>query len=85
LIEACSSGPYLELFARGSRLNWSCWGNQSEDYFPEWETYKNHSQNGKKGSKIVIPNGHLVKSVAELTLFEDKKRYKKPSISKETD
>ena len=85
LIEACSSGPYLELFARGSRPKWICWGNQSEDYFPEWETYKNHSQNGKNGSKIVIPNGHLLKPIEELTLFEGKKRYKKPPIIKETD
>lgn len=45
LIESCSNGPYLELFARGTRPNWYCWGNQAEDYFPEWDTYKNHSQN----------------------------------------
>lgn len=44
LIESCSPGPYLELFARGSRLNWTCWGNQADEYFPDWETYKNHSQ-----------------------------------------
>jgi len=44
LIESCSPGPYLELFARGSRINWTCWGNQSEEYYPDWETYKNHSQ-----------------------------------------
>ncbi len=22
----------------------SCWGNQAGDYFPDWNTYKNHSQ-----------------------------------------
>ena len=44
LIESCSPGPYLELFARGSRPNWTCWGNQADKYFPDWETYKNHSQ-----------------------------------------
>ena len=47
LIEACSWGPFLEMFARGSRENWKCWGNQASEYFPEWETYKNHSQNHK--------------------------------------
>ena len=26
LIEACSPGPYLELFARGTRDNWTGWG-----------------------------------------------------------
>lgn len=47
LIESCSPGPYLELFARGSRPGWTCWGNQAETYFPDWETYKNHSQKEK--------------------------------------
>jgi N6-adenosine-specific RNA methylase IME4 len=44
IIEACSPGPYLELFARGSRPNWTVWGNESEDYYPSWPTYANHSQ-----------------------------------------
>jgi N6-adenosine-specific RNA methylase IME4 len=44
LIESCSKGPYLEMFARGSRPNWFCWGNQAEDYSPDWDTYSNHSQ-----------------------------------------
>jgi N6-adenosine-specific RNA methylase IME4 len=39
LIEACSSGPYLELFARGEREGWSVWGNQAnETYRPTWRT-----------------------------------------------
>jgi len=44
LIEGCSLGPRLELFARGPRLGWTVWGNQSEDYTPSWPTYANHSQ-----------------------------------------
>lgn len=44
LIEACSPGDYLEMFARGSRQGWVSWGNQSEEYFPDWPTYSNHSQ-----------------------------------------
>lgn len=49
LIESCSWGPFLEMFARGNRPGWDCWGNQAdENYFPEWDTYKNHSQNGKE-------------------------------------
>jgi N6-adenosine-specific RNA methylase IME4 len=43
LIEACSSGPYLELFARGGRPGWSAWGNQADAYEPTWDTYSNHS------------------------------------------
>lgn len=44
IIEACSPGPYLELFARGPRRGWTVWGNQSENYYPTWATYGNHSQ-----------------------------------------
>ncbi len=40
IIEACSPGPYLELFARGqTRAIWNVWGNQSEAYEPTWPTY----------------------------------------------
>jgi len=45
IIEACSPGPYLELFARGDRNGWFGWGNQAdESYEPTWKTYANHSQ-----------------------------------------
>jgi N6-adenosine-specific RNA methylase IME4 len=44
IIEDCSPGPRLELFARGPRLGWTVWGNQSDDYVPDWPTYANHSQ-----------------------------------------
>ena len=27
LVESCSPGPYLEIFARGKREGWSCWGS----------------------------------------------------------
>lgn len=51
LIESCSPGPFLELFARGVRVGWDCWGNQADkDYTPTWETYANHSQ-AASGSK----------------------------------
>ncbi|MBN2317029.1 MAG: hypothetical protein JXM79_24090 [Sedimentisphaerales bacterium] len=44
IIEACSPGPYIELFARGMKSGWEQWGNEVEDYYPSWSTYKNHSQ-----------------------------------------
>jgi len=43
LIQDCSSGPRLELFARGPRKGWTVWGNQAEEYRPTWDTYANHS------------------------------------------
>ena len=47
LIEDCSPGPYLELFARGRREGWDMWGSQANaDYEPTWNTYKNHTRKG---------------------------------------
>ena len=47
VIEACSPGPFLELFARGDRPKWTSWGNQAdESYTPTWKTYSNHSRSG---------------------------------------
>ncbi len=44
LIEGCSWGPYLELFGRGVRRDWTVWGNQAdEDYRPDWKTYAYNS------------------------------------------
>ena len=48
IIEACSPGPYLELFARGKfNKKWFVWGDQSDEYEPNWPTYANHSQSEK--------------------------------------
>jgi N6-adenosine-specific RNA methylase IME4 len=45
IIEACSPGPFLELFARGNREGWTAWGNQADDnYRPTWKTYAHHSR-----------------------------------------
>jgi N6-adenosine-specific RNA methylase IME4 len=46
IVEECSPGPYLELFARGRRKGWEQWGNQAADYEPDWPTYANHSGAG---------------------------------------
>ncbi len=45
IIESCSPGPYIELFARGTRRNWTSWGDQADpSYRPTWDTYAHHSQ-----------------------------------------
>lgn len=60
IIEACSRGPFLELFARGPRQGWSVWGDQADDYAPSWATYANHSAaeidpGERYGSNAVVP------------------------------
>ena len=48
LIEACSRGPFLELFARGTCKGWTTWGNQAgSGYRPTWKTYAHHSAAGR--------------------------------------
>ncbi len=45
VIEACSPGPYLELFARYRRDGWDQWGNElgiMEDDFPLFASFPTH-------------------------------------------
>lgn len=42
LIEGCSRGPFLELFARERRKGWTIWGNEA----PELENHFNGKRNG---------------------------------------
>lgn len=48
LIESCSPGPYLELFARYARPGWSVWGNESSDDI----TPQGQAQRGYTGGAI---------------------------------
>jgi N6-adenosine-specific RNA methylase IME4 len=54
IIEACSPGPYLELFARGGRVGWDQWGNEAEDYLVSWPTYKYNSQTEKHSEQQLV-------------------------------
>lgn len=65
VIEACSPGPYLELFARFQRPNWNQWGDELElngshlPHFPVYEGAKSSRLAGNprktpKNSKIVL-------------------------------
>ncbi len=53
IIERCSPGPYLELFARGTRKKWVAWGNQADNYNITWNTYSNNSNGTKMNGKII--------------------------------
>jgi N6-adenosine-specific RNA methylase IME4 len=59
IIEACSHGPFLELFARGVRQNWTVWGNQAdEQYQPTWSTYAHNSW--AQAGRISVESDHLI-------------------------
>ena len=64
IIESCSPGPFLEMFARGRRTGWAQWGSQAEYYSPTWPTYANQSQAPQKraeGTKqqMLVLNDHV--------------------------
>ena len=52
IIEACSPGRRLEMFARGTRTGWETWGNQAEEYEIGWDTYAHNSQ--KDGEMVWV-------------------------------
>lgn len=55
LIEACSPGPFLELFARGVRPKWTVWGNQADEtYQPTWDTYAHHSASDSREAEPAL-------------------------------
>ena len=54
LIEACSPGPRIELFARGARPGWTVWGDQAADgYEPTWKTYEHNSATERKRNPLL--------------------------------
>ena len=55
IIEACSPGPRIELFARGVRPGWTVWGNQADNnYQPTWKTYR-HNSASHRGPTLPFP------------------------------
>jgi N6-adenosine-specific RNA methylase IME4 len=51
IVEACSPGPYVELFARQRRTGWHWWGDQAETYAdarPSIPMYNGHAAPGKR-------------------------------------
>ena len=64
LIEACSPGPYLEMFARYARPHWDAWGNEADpDVTPKGRVFK-----GYEGGPVlpqIEPNERLPREVSE--------------------
>lgn len=74
LIESCSPGAYLELFARHARGGWSAWGDESSDEVtPRGTVHK-----GYEGGPILpplLPNEHLDLERAETIGLALRTRY----------
>lgn len=74
LIESCSPGPYLEMFARHPHNGWTVWGNEAaEDIMPRGVAHK-----GYEGGPILpalFPNEHVDAKRAKALGNELKKLY----------
>jgi N6-adenosine-specific RNA methylase IME4 len=53
IIEACSPGPYLELFARQKVEGWTTWGNEVETYANTRKLYKGYNGHAMLNGKAV--------------------------------
>lgn len=59
LIEQCSPGPYLEMFARHPHDGWSVWGDESaDDVVPRGRNHRGYS-GGPIQKPIITPGVHL--------------------------
>lgn len=64
LIEDCSPGAYLELFARHARKGWTVWGDESSDEItPRGKVHKGYE--GGELLPTLVPNEHVSKERAE--------------------
>ena len=52
IIEGCSPGPRVELFARGPRDGWTVWGHQADEYEPNWTTYSHNSAAERRAVRL---------------------------------
>ena len=56
IIEGCSPGPFLELFARERRKGWTQWGDELDTYLhtrPHYKAYNGHA----RGLRLALEGG----------------------------
>jgi N6-adenosine-specific RNA methylase IME4 len=70
LIERCSPGPYLEMFARYKRKNWEAWGNESDEEPPRGVVHKGYG-GGEIDRPAIVGKPARLKSIKELAETEE--------------
>lgn len=74
LIQQCSPGPYLEMFARHPHPGWAVWGDESADeHTPRGRVHKGYE--GGKMLPELRDHEHITKTTAAALSRELKKRY----------
>lgn len=69
LIERCSPGPYLELFARERVLGWTQWGDQLDTYMKTRPIYKGYNGNATMVPMAARRDGQSQPRATELSLW----------------
>lgn len=60
LIESCSPGPYLEMFARYGRPGWTAWGNEAaEEIVPQGKTHRAYQGGSLDTVPFMEPNERM--------------------------
>ncbi|MCM3897085.1 MT-A70 family methyltransferase [Gordonia sputi] len=66
LIESCSPGPYLEMFARYARPGWSAWGNEAQaEIEPKGRSHRGYAGGAIETFPSLEPNERLSPWLAE--------------------
>ncbi|MGH7163526.1 MAG: MT-A70 family methyltransferase, partial [Planctomycetota bacterium] len=52
VVESCSPGPYLELFARGRRAGWTQWGDEVGAEIPWVDGYSRRDAPGRRAPQV---------------------------------
>lgn len=66
LIESCSPGPYLEMFARYPREGWSAWGNEADaDVEPRGQVHRGYAGGKLDFVPFVEPHERMSDWLAE--------------------
>ena len=61
LVEACSPGPYLEIFARFPREGWSQWGNEDVEENSYYGVARRKGHTDPQLRLLASPRGYGVK------------------------
>jgi len=60
LIESCSPGPYLEMFARYARPGWTAWGNEAdEEVTPRGKSHRGYAGGSLESVPFMEPNERM--------------------------
>lgn len=74
LIENCSPGPFLELFARYPRAGWHAWGNEAGADGPQGRVHRGY-EGGPLDAPILAPNERLLPGQHDMLAHVLRDRY----------